>query len=75
MASANRALLLDEVIIQIFSQVRSPDLSAIARTCTAWTEPAMDILWADVELLDLLAVVCPIESASGYRKVGVGGPA
>ncbi|KAG1742802.1 hypothetical protein EDB19DRAFT_596426 [Suillus lakei] len=55
----HRALLVSEVLSEIFAYVneslspwsagKKPSLEALARTCKAFHEPAMDLLWADLD--------------------------
>ncbi|KIK36793.1 hypothetical protein CY34DRAFT_16145 [Suillus luteus UH-Slu-Lm8-n1] len=55
----HRALLISEVLSEIFAHVnedlgprlagKKPSLEALARTCKAFHEPAMDLLWADLD--------------------------
>lgn len=54
----HRALLISEVLSEIFAHVNENrslqtgkkllSLEALARTCKAFHEPAMDLLWADL---------------------------
>ncbi|KAG1869398.1 hypothetical protein DFJ58DRAFT_63192 [Suillus subalutaceus] len=57
----HRALLLPDVLLEIFGSLRFPDrrlswrcFAALATTCKAFHEPAMNGLWADIEDLDAL---------------------
>ncbi|KAG0709262.1 hypothetical protein DFH29DRAFT_222357 [Suillus ampliporus] len=64
----HRALLVSDVLLEIFAyvnQILDPSsagdasqsrksLTALARTCKAFHEPAMDLLWADIDQLEPL---------------------
>jgi hypothetical protein len=55
----HRALLISEILSEVFAHVnedlgprlagKKPTLEALARTCKAFHEPAMDLLWADLD--------------------------
>lgn len=64
----HRALLISEILSEIFAHVnenqgsqpagKKPSLEALARTCKAFHEPAMDLLWADLDgIIPLLGCV------------------
>jgi hypothetical protein len=54
------ALLLEEIIQLVFSWLSRRGLAAAARTCVAWKEPALDMLWKATTLPDLLRIICPL---------------
>jgi hypothetical protein len=43
----HRALLLPEIVTKIVEELSDLDLYTLARTCQAFTEPALDVLWRD----------------------------
>jgi hypothetical protein len=43
----HRALLLPEIVTEIVEELSDLDLYTLARTCQAFTEPALDVLWRD----------------------------
>ncbi|KAG1751176.1 hypothetical protein EDB19DRAFT_2036014 [Suillus lakei] len=64
----HRALLVSEVLLEIFqhvnvnsgsqSDIKKPTLNALARTCKTFHEPAMDLLWAELsEITPLLGCI------------------
>lgn len=69
MPRCHPALLLEEVIQLLFSFLSQSELAAAARTCDAWKDLALDILWRDVQLQDLLNVVCPLTRVSEDRNI------
>ncbi|KAG2126209.1 hypothetical protein DEU56DRAFT_695850, partial [Suillus clintonianus] len=63
----HKALLVSEVLVEIFShltesmtfdssiiRVSRKSLAALARTCKTLHEPAMDLLWAELDGIDPL---------------------
>lgn len=81
--SQHRALLVPDVLLVIFEQVNHSTefrrssrkyLAALASTCKAFHEPAMDLLWADMNGIDpLLGCVTRLHPMiyGGDKKVSV----
>ena len=59
------ALEIQEILSNIFDHCRSPyrritaDLLALARTCRAFKEPALDVLWREIDDLSPLVRCLP----------------
>ena len=73
-----RVLYVEEILNEIFSQLRFQSLgdrlprwevAALARTCRAFKEPALDILWE--VLPDLTPLVRCLPEASSVDSIGV----
>lgn len=73
--SCHVALLLDEIIIQIFRQLVAnvqhrntwrTYLKSAARTCRAWNEVALDFLWRDVDTVQIARLMeqCKVPQVS-----------
>lgn len=62
---ASASLLPPELLQHILSNLSLPDVAAAAVTCRGWKEVALDILWSDVNLIDLLNVLAPTEVIGG----------
>ncbi|KAG8879145.1 hypothetical protein FRB97_001925 [Tulasnella sp. 331] len=60
MPSCHPALLVGEILLHIFSNLPEDDLFMIALTCCTWSDPALDLLWKDIRLADILKVLSPI---------------
>ncbi|KAG8980833.1 hypothetical protein FRB93_008932, partial [Tulasnella sp. JGI-2019a] len=56
LTECHRGLLLEEILLQIFGNTSHPTLAAAAVICRAWSELALEILWEEVDLVDLLNV-------------------
>ncbi|KAF9233796.1 hypothetical protein BU15DRAFT_53408 [Melanogaster broomeanus] len=69
----HRALLIHEILCMIVdfvhdnSWVFNPTLAALARTCKAFKEPALDTLWFELDDLSPLARCLPRDSWKGAR--------
>ena len=69
----HHALEIQEILSNIFDHRLSPyrrvtaDLAALARTCRAFKEPALDLLWR--ELNDLSPLVLCLPGASCTRRI------
>ncbi|KIK33730.1 hypothetical protein CY34DRAFT_32400, partial [Suillus luteus UH-Slu-Lm8-n1] len=49
----HQALLVYDILLDIFAYVdRKKILAALAVTCKAFYEPAMDLLWAEIDGLE-----------------------
>lgn len=55
------SLLAPELLQEVLSQLPLRTVAAAATTCQGWKELALDILWKDVDLVDLLNVLAPTE--------------
>ncbi|KAF8550073.1 hypothetical protein OG21DRAFT_1488050 [Imleria badia] len=63
----HHALEIQEILLNIFQHCYSPgrwkdttsDLASLARTCRAFREPALDVLWEDLDDLSPLAQCLP----------------
>ncbi|KDQ62049.1 hypothetical protein JAAARDRAFT_447960 [Jaapia argillacea MUCL 33604] len=54
------AMEIPEILTNIFENLRSVTLPAVARTCLAFREPALDLLWhSDASLGDLIRCMPP----------------
>lgn len=53
-------LLIHEVLLRIFSTLRPGALAAAALTCRAWADPALDILWMDIDMIHPLQILAPM---------------
>jgi hypothetical protein len=64
----HRALLIDELLRHIFNYIESDDgsetLRGLGRTCKAWTDPALDLVW-----MRLASVVPLLQVIPGVRLV------
>lgn len=54
-----------ELLQEILSRLTLRDIAAAAITCRGWKELALDILWKDVNLVNLLNVLAPTEEKAG----------
>lgn len=74
----HRALLIQEIISQILDHVdddvglgegsvESNTLCGLARLCKAWSDPALDVIWAHISEFEVLLKVIP---AYKYIKNG-----
>jgi hypothetical protein len=66
----HRVLLIDELLRQIFSYIESDDgsktLSGPGRTCKAWAEPALDLVWMRLaSVVPLLQLIPGVRLANG----------
>lgn len=57
--------LAPEVILHLLSFLPPADVAATATVCQAWKEPALDVLWKDVNLKDLLEVLGTTKEQNG----------
>lgn len=64
------SLLAPEPIQQILSRFTLPHVAAAALSCQGWKEVALDILWNDVNLINLLNVLAPTEVRDEERLSG-----
>lgn len=55
----HHALEIQEILLIIFGQCHPPDTAALARTCRAFKEPALDVLWEVLCDLSPLAQCLP----------------
>ena len=55
----HHALEIQEILLNIFGCCRLSDLPALARTCRAFKEPALDVLWEELEDPTTLAQCLP----------------
>lgn len=62
------SLLAPELLEEVLSRLPLRDVAAAAITCRAWKELALDILWKDINLVDLLNVLAPTEKRTGEAK-------
>lgn len=71
----HRALEIHEILLDIFFHCRpslpsrrkaSPDLLALAGTCRAFKEPALDVLWEELDNLTPLVRCLPEASERSY---------
>ncbi|KAF8428489.1 hypothetical protein L210DRAFT_3419307 [Boletus edulis BED1] len=63
----HRALEIQEILLNIFEWERRDTLASLARTCHAFEEPALDLLWRVLPNLSPLARCLPDAS---YRLPG-----
>ncbi|KAN0078421.1 hypothetical protein V8E55_010478 [Tylopilus felleus] len=49
----HRALEIPELLLNIFYHVRHDDLAILARTCQAFKELALDVLWEELDTVSL----------------------
>ena len=65
----HRALFIDELLREIFSIISedsSEPLAALARSCKAWTDPALDFVWMRLtSVVPLLHVIPGIQLVDG----------
>ncbi|KAG9031943.1 hypothetical protein FRB95_002079 [Tulasnella sp. JGI-2019a] len=61
------ALLIGEILRQIFLYLPRGTLAATALTCRAWEVPAVDLLWREVTMKDLLKVLDSVETRPGCQ--------
>jgi hypothetical protein len=65
----HRALFIDELLRQIFSFISedgSETLGALARSCKAWTDPALDLVWMTLtSVVPLLHVIPGVQLVDG----------
>ncbi|KAG9031944.1 hypothetical protein FRB95_002080 [Tulasnella sp. JGI-2019a] len=61
------ALLIDEILLQIFLYLPRETLAAAAVTCRAWVS-AVDLLWREVRVKDLLNVLDFVETRPGCQE-------
>ncbi|KAF8239417.1 hypothetical protein L208DRAFT_1237534 [Tricholoma matsutake] len=70
----HRALLIDELLRQIFSFVWEDDsetLGALARSCRAWTGPALDLVWMSLtSVVPLIRVIPDLQLVGGVYVLG-----
>jgi hypothetical protein len=76
------ALNIAELLHLIFAEIKClplsfepdlPSLAAVARTCTGFRDPALDILWAHQNTIkNFLSCFPTAARARGYEKGGVG---
>lgn len=62
---AHRALDVPEIFLQIISTLPRSATAAVAITCQAWKELSLDTLWKEIDLVNLLNVLAPIEQRGG----------
>lgn len=55
------SLLAPELVQEILLNLSLHDVAVAAITCQGWNETALNILWKDVNLVDLLNVLAPTE--------------
>lgn len=67
----HQALLVYDILLDIFAYVdRKKFLAALAVTCKAFYEPAMDLLWAEIDGLEpLLGCVTRLHPLVYHRSV------
>lgn len=67
--SMHHALLIDELLRQIFSIISedgSEPLATFARICKAWTDPALDFVWMRlISVVPLLDVIPGVQLVDG----------
>jgi hypothetical protein len=70
----HRALLIDELLRQIFSIISedgSETLGALARSCRAWTDPALDFVWMRLtSVAPLLHIIPGVQVVDGIYVCG-----
>lgn len=67
----HRALEIQEILLNIFCYCFKSDLSALARACQAFKEPALDVLWEELYNLSPLAQCLPEASHLSTPMLGV----
>ena len=55
----HHALEIEDILLHILGYCHLPELSALARTCHTFKEPALDILWGELDNLLPLAQCLP----------------
>ncbi|KAG8880329.1 hypothetical protein FRB98_005178 [Tulasnella sp. 332] len=55
-----------EVLFEIFSYLPKSTLTAVTLTCQVLSDIALDLLWKEVELVDLLRVVAPLDQENTH---------
>ncbi|KAI5895460.1 uncharacterized protein SCHCODRAFT_02573083 [Schizophyllum commune H4-8] len=65
----HQALLIDEILRDIFEECSRGTLNAAARTCRAWTDPALDQLWRVTRGLDAFLSLLPQVKLEGKHRV------
>ncbi|KAJ7446699.1 hypothetical protein FB451DRAFT_1291225 [Mycena latifolia] len=69
------ALLLDDVLRQILDLCPTACLPAVARTCVAWRDPALDGIWCHLgSLVPLLNLIPGLLCVDGVYNVPLEGP-
>lgn len=71
MTRCHDCLLVQEILLGIFSDLSQNHLYVAALVCKAWLEPALIVLWEEVQLVDLLGVLSPLSTETGGKLVGV----
>ena len=61
----HHALEIQEILLNVFDQCCSFHLPALARTCRAFKEPALDVLWENLDDLSPLVGCIPEGSRTG----------
>ncbi|KAG9025946.1 hypothetical protein FRB95_009611 [Tulasnella sp. JGI-2019a] len=64
----HRALLLDEVLVQVFQYLSRDTLTKAAVVCRAWNEPVLKILWEKVYLENFLKLFGGLRLENDYLR-------
>lgn len=64
MSHLQLALFVDEILQVVLSFLPNYALARAARTCKAWKDPALDVLWRDIRVFDLLGLAYPIKAGA-----------
>lgn len=75
MPACHPSLLIEEVLLKIFSNLPQSTLYSAALTCQAWKDPALDILWKEVNLINLTNAISPVtlDDSGLVRKPSLSG--
>ncbi|KAL1666697.1 hypothetical protein GGF50DRAFT_112969 [Schizophyllum commune] len=65
----HQALLIDEILRDIFEECSRDTLNAAARTCRAWTDPALDQLWRVTRGMNAFLSLFPQAKLEGKHRV------
>ena len=68
----HQALLISEILNEIFSRCSKHTLLQTALVCHAWSDVALDEIWRDVTIgtfASLLQIVAPLVPRGGVREL------
>lgn len=71
-SSCLASALAPEVVLHLLSFLPRPAVATAVITCKAWKDPALDILWKDVDLENLLKVLGTEEDEDGVLVRSIG---